>query len=234
MTTTTQFRYIGRPAKRVDGLDKVTGGARYTADVSFPWMLWAKILRSPHPHARIRSIDAAGARRMEGVQAVFTAGDVPGVLVGRNVKDLPLLARDRVRFFGERVAMVVADTADIAEEALGLIDVDYESLPAVDNPLEAKRAGAPEPASGLRVLRGPTGPVEGPPAQRRVAQRVREEDMGQGQHRGGLRAGGCHSGDIPTTRRLSTRATWSRTPPLRRLLRTGASMCGRTTSSPIT
>ena len=144
MTTTTQFRYIGRPAKRVDGLDKVTGGARYTADVSFPGMLWAKILRSPHPHARIRSIDAAAARRMAGVQAVFTAGDVPGVLVGRNVKDLPLLARDRVRFFGERVAMVVADTADIAEEALGLIDLDYEPLPAVDNPLEAKRAGAPD------------------------------------------------------------------------------------------
>ncbi|PZC45433.1 MAG: carbon-monoxide dehydrogenase large subunit [Chloroflexi bacterium] len=143
MTTATQFRYIGKPTKRVDGVDKVTGAARYTADVLLEGMLWAKILRSPHAHARIRSIDAAKARQVPGVHAVLTAKDVPDVLVGRNVKDLPLLARDRVRFFGERVAVVVADSTDIAEEAMSLIEVDYEPMPAVFEPLEAKLAGAP-------------------------------------------------------------------------------------------
>jgi len=131
------FRTIGRPLVRGDGLGKVTGSAHYTADVLRAGALWGKILRSPVPHARIVHIDTGAAQKIRGVKAVITACDVSAKLTGRTLKDLPVLARDRVRFVGDKVAAVAAVDKDTAEEALDLIEVEYEELPAVFDPLEA-------------------------------------------------------------------------------------------------
>jgi putative selenate reductase molybdopterin-binding subunit len=132
------------PSERLDGPAKVRGETRYAADLSRPGMLYARVLRSPYPHARIVSIDCRAARALEGVRAVLTGADVPAhVRVGRNMRDMPLLARDRVRFIGEKVAAVAAESAEIAERALQLIDVKYEQLPAVFDPREAMQPGAP-------------------------------------------------------------------------------------------
>ncbi|HEX9455390.1 MAG TPA: xanthine dehydrogenase family protein molybdopterin-binding subunit, partial [Candidatus Binatia bacterium] len=116
---------------------------RYAADLDFPVALAAKVLRSPFPHARIMRVDASKALKHRGVRAVTTGADVPGVMVGLRMKDMPLLATDRVRYVGEPVAAVAADNDDIAEEALNLIDVQYEQLPFVTDPVEATQPGAP-------------------------------------------------------------------------------------------
>jgi CO/xanthine dehydrogenase Mo-binding subunit len=137
------FRALGRPLPRDDGLGKVTGQAPFTADVVRPGALWGKVLRSPLPHARILNIDTSRARKLPGVKAIITARDVSPKLTGRTLSDLPVLARDRVRFVGDKVAAVAAVDKDVAEEALELIDVEYEELPAVFDPLEALKADAP-------------------------------------------------------------------------------------------
>ncbi len=137
------FQVIGKPTPRVDGVDKVSGRALYTADVSLPGTLWGKTLHSPYPHARIVRIDTTAARRLPGVHAVLTGADVDGGLYGRIIKDVPVLARKQVRFFGERVAAVAADDEDIAKQALALIEIEYEELAAVFDPFEALAAGAP-------------------------------------------------------------------------------------------
>jgi len=134
---------VGRAVGHVEGPGKVSGRAQYTADLTLPGMLAGKCLRSPFPHARIRSIDVSRARGLPGVRAVLTSAELPDRNIGRRVLDLPMLARDRVRFAGEKVAAVAADTVDIAEEALLLIDVDYDELPAVFDAVEAMQAGAP-------------------------------------------------------------------------------------------
>ena len=143
---------------RIDGIEKVTGAARYAADVSRPGMLWAKVLRSPLPHARIVAIDTTRALALPGVHAVLTAADLPDCRVGRSMRDMPVLARDKVRFVGEKVAAVAAERREIAEQALDLIEVEYEELPAVFDPLEAMRPGAPlihEP-DDVRARKTPT------------------------------------------------------------------------------
>jgi len=137
------FRVVGRPLPREDGPAKVTGQARFTADVTRPGMLWGKIVRSPLPHARIVNTDTSRARRLPGVKAVITAADVSPKLTGRTLSDLPVLARDTVRFVGDKVAAVAATDKDLAEEAASLIDVEYEELPAVFDPLEAMKPDAP-------------------------------------------------------------------------------------------
>jgi len=139
----TSFSAVGQSVTRGEGPDKVTGKARYTADVLLPGMLWGKVLRSPFPHARIVSIDTSKARALPGVHAVITGQDIPDRRVGRRLRDFPVLARDRVVFVGEKVAAVAAETLDIAEEALLLIDVEYEDLPAVYDPFEAMQPDAP-------------------------------------------------------------------------------------------
>ena len=101
-----KFRVLGRPLPREDGLGKVTGQAHFTADVVRPGTLWGKILRSPLPHARIVNVDANRAKRLAGVKAVITAADVSSKLTSRTLSDLPVLARDRVRFVGNKVAAV--------------------------------------------------------------------------------------------------------------------------------
>jgi CO/xanthine dehydrogenase Mo-binding subunit len=128
---------------RIEGMDKVTGKTLYAADVLVQGLLWGKILRSPVPHARIVRIDTEKAKRLPGVQAVLTAADLPRVYVGSRMKDMPVLAGDRARFFGDPVAAVAAETKNIAAEAINLIEVEYEELPAVYDPEEALRPGAP-------------------------------------------------------------------------------------------
>lgn len=137
------YRIIGQPTPRTEVSGKVTGETRYTADVLLPGTLWAKALRSPHPHARITRIDASQAEKIPGVRAVITGADVRGILYGRRYRDLSVLAQDRVRFIGERVAAVAADSVEAAQEALELIRVEYEELPGVFDPLAALEKGAP-------------------------------------------------------------------------------------------
>src|SRR2546422_2135385 len=134
---------IGAPVSQIQGPDKVAGRTRFTADMNVPGMLWGKILRSPHPHARIRRIDAAAAWSVTGVKAVVTREDAPGYLMGKVLRDMPVLCWDRVRYIGDRVAAVTAETPEAADEALLRIDVDYEVLPAGLDPLEAMPTEAP-------------------------------------------------------------------------------------------
>jgi CO/xanthine dehydrogenase Mo-binding subunit len=137
------YKAVGKAIPRLEGADKVSGNMRYAADLPFPAALAAKMLRTSLPHARILNIDTSKAAKLPGVRAILTGADVAGVMVGLRMKDMPLLAQDRVRFVGEPVAAVAADNDDIAEEALGLIDVKYEELPFVTDPVEAIEAGAP-------------------------------------------------------------------------------------------
>ncbi len=140
---------VGDRVNRIDGREKVTGLATYGVDVSVPRMLFAKILRSPHPHALIRSIDTSRAEALAGVRAVVTADDQSGMTFGflqmhaeRFADQLPLAAR-KVRYVGEEVAAVAAIDEETAQIALDLIDVDYEVLPGVFDPEEALEDGAP-------------------------------------------------------------------------------------------
>jgi carbon-monoxide dehydrogenase large subunit len=137
------FSNIGQSTPRLEGTEKVTGATRYTADLTLPGTLWGRCLRSPWPHARILHIDGSRARQVPGVHAVLTGADVAGVRYGRRLHDVPVLAEDRVRFAGERVAAVAAADRDTAEEALLLIDVEYEELPAVYEPRDALADNAP-------------------------------------------------------------------------------------------
>ena len=137
------YQIIGQSIPRVDNTGKVTGDARYTADVLLSGTLWAKTLRSPYPHARIVRVDTSRAEKAPGVRAILTGADVRGILYGRRYRDISVLAQDRVRFIGERVAAVAADTLEQAEEALEFLEVDYEELPAVFDPVAALQEGAP-------------------------------------------------------------------------------------------
>ncbi len=137
------YRTVGKPLPRIEGEGKVTGQTRYAADLPFEGLLWAKVLRSPIPHGIIKRIDIAKARQLAGVHAVLTGADVPNVFVGTRIKDQPVLATDRVRFVGDAVAAVAADSKELAEEALALIEVEYDELPYVSDPIEALRSGAP-------------------------------------------------------------------------------------------
>lgn len=136
-------KIIGASVPRGEGSGKVSGRTVYAADVRLPDLLWAKILRSPHPHARIRRVDITKAEKVPGVRAIITGADVKGHLIGKQICDLPVLCWDKVRFVGDRVAAVAAETVDAAEEATHLIDVDYEVLAGVFDPVEATMAGAP-------------------------------------------------------------------------------------------
>ena len=137
------YQIIGKPIPRKDARSKVLGQAKYTDDFSLPGMLFVKVLRSPLPHARIRSIKTTAARRQPGVVAVLTAKDVPGAnSMGPIIKDQPVLCADLARFVGDAVALVAAETEQAAEIAVEKIEVDYEELPAVTDPLEALEPGA--------------------------------------------------------------------------------------------
>jgi carbon-monoxide dehydrogenase large subunit len=140
---TTAFSALGQPVPQDEGPDKVSGKALYAADLLLPGMLWGKVLRSPYPHANILSIDVSEAKQVPGVHAVLTGQDLPDRRVGRLLRDIPVLARDRVLFIGEKVAAVAAETPEAAQEALDLIEVAYEELPPVYDPFEAMQNSAP-------------------------------------------------------------------------------------------
>lgn len=128
---------------RIDAFDKVSGKTVYTADIQLPRLCHAALVHSPFAHARIESVDASEALAMDGVIAVFSGRDLPPLLFGRRVRDIPPLARDKVRYVGERVAAVVAETRQIAEAAALKVQIDYAPLPAVFDPEEALAEDAP-------------------------------------------------------------------------------------------
>ena len=136
-------RFIGHSTRRLDAPAKVTGAIKYAADMSMPNMLHLQVLRSPHPHARIVRIDAGMARAMPGVECVITCDDVPGIdNFGVAIEDQPIMARGVVRYVGEAVLAVAAETLDIARAALRSIDIEYELLPALFDPHQAMAPGA--------------------------------------------------------------------------------------------
>jgi CO/xanthine dehydrogenase Mo-binding subunit len=151
---TNGFKVIGTRPIRHDGVDKVTGRAKYGADYAFPGMLHGKVLRSPHAHARIKSINCEKARKLPGVFAVITGADFPeckieaAAIAGEhmiNVRHISynVMARDKVLYDGHALAAVAASSPHIAEEALRLIEVDYEVLPPVMSLDDAMRPDAP-------------------------------------------------------------------------------------------
>ena len=140
-----EYRYIGKSIPRVDALAKVTGKAKYSTEegIGFPAMLYGKVLYSPHAHANIIGIDTSKAEKMLGVKAVLTGKDVPEHRSGVFIDDRHILCREKVRFVGDAVAIVLANSVEVAQEALKLIDVKYEVLPAIFNVEEAIEPDCP-------------------------------------------------------------------------------------------
>jgi len=144
---------IGRSVIRVDGIPKVTGKAIFTDDISLPDMLFVSVLRSPYPCARIVSIDCSEAKKLSGVKAVLTAKDIPGSnRYGSIIKDQQYLAEEKVRYVGDPIAVVAAETKELSRQALKKIHVDYKKLPAVFDPEEAMKPGAPKVHEAGNVL----------------------------------------------------------------------------------
>ena len=187
--------YVGTRTIRPDGVDKVTGRARFGADFNLPGQLIGRVLRSPHPHARIVSIDTSKAEALPGVKAVVTRDDfgdqpsefIPAGEMMMNYKDMVrnVMAREKALYEGHAVAAVAATSAAIAKRALKLIDVRYEVLPHVIDVVEAMRPDAP--ASARRPVHGRRR------AEARQALQHRQADRDQaGRRRGRLQAGRRH------------------------------------------
>src|SRR3990172_7857622 len=153
-------KVIGKGLPKIDSVSKVTGEAQYTVDLKIPGMLHGKILRSPVPHAKIKSIDISKAVKLEGVAAVITAKDVPQTKFSfmQFLADKTMLCLDKVRYVGDEVAAVAAVEEETEIRALELIKVEYEALPAIFHAEEAMKPGAPllhgkEKNIGWRVQR---------------------------------------------------------------------------------
>ena len=144
------MKSIGKSQARIDALDKVTGRALYSGDLSNPNQLHLKILFSERPHAIVKSIDTQKATALDGVLKVLTAADVPNNEYGLQIPDQPVLCgpgsekpfADRVRFIGDQVAVVIAESVETASKACELIQVEYEDLPLILDPFEAAQEGA--------------------------------------------------------------------------------------------
>lgn len=142
--TDLSLRFVGHSVVRPDARAKVTGAPIFADDLYFAGMLYAKVLRSRYPHARLLKVDAGQARQLPGVVAVLTADDVPGEKHhGLFISDWPVLTYDKVRYIGDAVALVAAESAEIAEKALSLINVAYAPLPVVDSVVAALQADSP-------------------------------------------------------------------------------------------
>lgn len=137
------FSIVGKRVHRIEGVAKATGSASFCGDISLPGMVVGKILRSPYPHARLLHVDTSKAQRLKGVKAVICGKDTAGKAYGWFAEDEHALAIDKVRYIGDEVAAVAAVDSDLADEALELIKVDYEVLPAVFSPEEAMKPEAP-------------------------------------------------------------------------------------------
>jgi carbon-monoxide dehydrogenase large subunit len=152
-----QYQVIGRPIERVDGVAMVSGQAVYGPDVKLLGMLWGKILRSPIAHGKILRVEVEKASRVPGVRAVITAKDVPQRRYNFPIHDETIFAIDKVRYVGDAVAAVAAVDEEVAQEALGLIEVDYEEFPAVFDAEEAMREGAPLVHEEMANYNAPAG-----------------------------------------------------------------------------
>jgi aerobic carbon-monoxide dehydrogenase large subunit len=153
MTEATAIKYVGQSLRRREDFKFVTGKGRYTDDIKVPGMLHMAVLRSPHAHAIIKRVDLSASQAAPGVRLVLSGADLTGkigsivpswIVPGTSVPDRPVVAIDRVRFVGECVALVVAESQAMAHDAVGLIDVDYETLPAVVDEEAAIQDGAPK------------------------------------------------------------------------------------------
>jgi len=158
----TKRKLIGTPTQRLEGPEKVSGRAIYATDVMLPGMLWCKVLRSPIRYGLIKRIDVSRAQALSGVRAVATGDDVKGLLIGRKIYDMPILADGVVRFIGEKVAAVAAESEALAEEAVELIAVEYEEMPALLDPLEALKPTSPLLHPHVTTYRGLLHPIETP------------------------------------------------------------------------
>src|SRR3989304_1858430 len=128
----SELSVVGKSVVRLDARTKVLGKEEYCADIKLPGMLHAKVLGSPHPHAKILSVDTSAAENVPGVRCVVTDKDAPKKLTGTGtIRDMPIRAGGGVRYLGEPVAAVAATTLEAAEEAAELIKVEYEELPAI-------------------------------------------------------------------------------------------------------
>ena len=174
-----EFSVVGKRLPRPEAVEKSTGAARYTVDLRLPGMLIGKVLRSPYPHAKIVGIDKSKAEKLPGVEAVLTFEDVPkrkynmamdDLLIrdrearAKRVKDDQYVLTDKARYVGDPVAAIAAINESIAEEALGLIEVAYERLQAVFDPVEAMKPGAPgihDYPEGNHIWRHPFPTPEG-------------------------------------------------------------------------
>nr|MDA3834638.1 molybdopterin-dependent oxidoreductase [Spirochaetales bacterium] len=136
------YKVVGKPHVRKDSWEKVTGAARYCADYSLPGQLYGAVYRAPVPHGIIKRIDISKAKSLPGVRAVVQGSDLPYTF-GRLMRDQRFLAVDKVRFLGEPIVAVAADTLETANEAVNLIEVEIEELPAIDNVLEAVKPESP-------------------------------------------------------------------------------------------
>ena len=153
MSEARDYKYIGQRTIRPDGFDKVTGRANFGADLSLPGMIWGKILRSPHAHARIKNIDTSKAEALTGVMAIASYRDFPGIGAGSvsageatpDILDLArnILANDKVLYHGHAILGIAALTEAIAERAIDLVDVEYEVLDHVMDVADAMAEDAP-------------------------------------------------------------------------------------------
>lgn len=138
-----ELRWVGKPVARKDGAGKVTGETKFFSDMALPNMLYAKVARSKYPHALIKKINTAKAEAVPGVVTILTHKDIPGFNgFGIVVPDQPVLCYDRVRYLGDAVAVVAAEYPEAAERAAQLVEVDYEPLPVVSDPIEAMKPDA--------------------------------------------------------------------------------------------
>lgn len=149
-----KLRWVGKPINRKDGLGKVTGETRFFSDMALPNMLWAKVARSKYPHALIKKIDTSKAEALPGVKAVLTHKDVSGQNgFGIFIPDQPVLCKDKVRYLGDAIAVIAAESKETAEKAIQLVEVEYEPLPVVSDPIAALNPDSPKVHSQGNILR---------------------------------------------------------------------------------
>jgi CO/xanthine dehydrogenase Mo-binding subunit len=171
---------FARPERRIDGPGKVTGETRYAGDRTMPGALWAAFMSSQAAHGLIRRIDTSAARALPGVHAVLTGDDIGDVRFGRQLLDRPVLVRDRVRFVGDRIAAVAADTLEQAEAAVAAIEVDIEELEPILDPEAALAPDAPvlhPDPSAYRYLAGERPSTPHPNVQGQLVVRRGEENL---------------------------------------------------------
>jgi CO/xanthine dehydrogenase Mo-binding subunit len=151
---TSRLNWIGKNVPRKDGHGKVTGETKFFSDMALPNMLWAKVARSKYPHALIKAIDITRAEALPGVVAVITHKDVTGQNgFGILIPDQPVLCYDKVRYLGDAIAVIAAETKETAERAAQLVQVEYGPLPAVTDPVRAMRPDSPKVHSQGNILR---------------------------------------------------------------------------------